>query len=451
MYIELDHPKFSGVELSDQSLIVHSMQTGARVLRENVQDVAVTMHGSQIQIAAFVNADYAWFFSGDEELQSERLELGEPYGGGGRLISDGLGRTHLFYFVAQSPGHSRLLRHHQYAGKWSQPQTVSANVLGEPWAYSVCWHSDHYLHLAYLAHKDQRLLYRVYDLEHGLWSGAVAFSEAPCSYPQFLTAEFLYLFWLEESEQTMLKVRSKSEQWSGPVLLSTGQQHAGLLGFALAGDGWSVLWGEGGAFYQVPLGRWTERQAAERGDFEYVWKVQGGLTLPMYKVPTQRDKAVDAQSQAEKAEEATEERPAAGTRIQHPTPEEERLLTQLLEAEQARRQREAEQARAQAAFMEQAFRTLQEWEQLRKEIRRWRQEWKPAQPVDLSPLTARLERLERRCLGLRQAQEEAKAQVEASRAQLEREVFRLRGRVEELESAQKAKARGFWQRVLGRS
>jgi len=134
-----------------------------------------------------------------------------------------------------------------------------------------------------------------------------------------------------------------------------------------------------------------------------------------------------------------------------PRAEDEQLLAQFWEAEKVRRQREAEQAQAQAAFMEQAFRVLKEWDEVRDEIRRWRRDWRAVEQVDLSPFTARLERVERRYLSLKQAQEQVRTQGEASLAQLEREVLRLRSRVEDLEKQQKTKARPFWQRVLGRA
>lgn len=457
MRIELDHPKFSGVELRGGSLMIHSMLGGPRVLRENVQDAAVTISGSLIYIAAFLSADHTWLFRGEDELQSERLDLGEPYAGGGRLISDGLGRAHLFYFVPQTAGRGRLLRHQQSAGGWGKPQTVTANVFGEAWAYSAAWQGGNHLHLAYLDHKDRNLLYRVYDLETRLWSGAIAFSDACCSHPQFLAAEQLHLFWLEESEKTVLKAKSKAEQWTAPISLSTGQHHAGLVGFACTEGQWRVLWSEGGEFYEVPLGQWDRRRQAERDSLTYTWKVVGGLLLPVYK---------DKDQTAQEAEPA---QPAEPRAVESTTPEELEQDEKTPDGDQVQPQMSAEErkreAQAQAAFMEQAFRTLQEWEELRSEarkwgqewvelrneVKRWRQEWKPPKPVDLAPLTERLERLERRCLTLRQAQEEGRAQAEASRTQLERELARLRSRVEELESKEKAQRRGFWWRVLGRA
>ncbi|WP_461370345.1 hypothetical protein [Candidatus Darwinibacter acetoxidans] len=435
MIIEVDHPKFSAVELRGGALMVHCMQGEPRVLRENVQDVAVTVQGSLLRIAAFMNQDYAWFLSGEEELSSERVELGEPYGGGGRLINDGLGNSHLFYFVRQSPGSSSLLRHQRFTEQWSKAQTVSANVFGEPWGFSVTWHTDQYLHLAYLAHKDQRLLYRVYDLEHGLWSGAVAFSGECCSYPQFISAGELYLFWLEELEKTTLKVKQKAEHWSESITLSSGEQHAAVVGYDCADKEWSVLWGEGSHFYQASFGQWKQPQQVERGDFEYVWRVQGGLTIPTYKGKK------EVQVEAVREEVSAEKPPEPEEQVQHTEPDPE--------LERVRRRREAEQAQAQAAFMEQAFRTLKEWESLKEEVRRWQQELKPQPPLDLTPLTSRLERLERRFLSWQRAQEEEKRQGAASVAQLERELFRLRARLEELEQ-QNTKPRGFWQRFLSR-
>ena len=115
MRIELDHPKFSGVELRGGSLMIHSMLGGPRVLRENVQDAAVTISGSLIYIAAFLSADHAWLFRGEDELQSERLDLGEPYAGGGRLISGGLGRAHSST-CAPDRGARQAPAHQQSAG-----------------------------------------------------------------------------------------------------------------------------------------------------------------------------------------------------------------------------------------------------------------------------------------------------------------------------------------------
>lgn len=54
----------------------------------------------------------------------------------------------------------------------------------------------------------------------------------------------------------------------------------------------------------------------------------------------------------------------------------------MSEEEQARR---SEEARLQAAFMEQAFRTLQEWERAREEMARWQRELKLPDPVDWLP------------------------------------------------------------------
>lgn len=407
------------------------MRDGPRVLRENVKDTAVTTHEGQLFLAAFVDGEHAWFFSGEEELASERVELGAAYGGGGRLIADNEGVCHLFYLAPQLPGSSFLLRHLRFAGQWSKPQTVSTNVAGDPAGFSACWHGDGYLHLAYLGHKDRYLLYRVFDLKHGVWSGAINFSEGACSHPQFLPGKEIHLFWLEELDHSTLKVKSKREQWSQAVSLSTGRQHAGPLGFNWQNGNWQVLWGEGGDLYQVPLGRWEERNRASREDFDYIWRVHSGLTLPMYR---------------------PKDKPQPAPTALRPAREEQPLTTDSLEKEQARRRREEEQAQAQAAFMEQAFRTLREWEELREDLKKWRNEWRNSKPevVDLTPLTARLDRLERRLFTLRQTQDEEKNRFETARAQLERELAQLRSRLSELESQQKAKPRGLLWRVLGR-
>jgi len=87
---------------------------------------------------------------------------------------------------------------------------------------------------------------------------------------------------------------------------------------------------------------------------------------------------------------------------------------------------------------------------VREEVRRWQQELKAPPPVDLAPLTARLERLERRLMNLQKAQEAEKALGETSRAQLDRELTRLKARLDQLEE-EKPRRRSFWWRVLGRA
>ena len=59
---------FSSVDLRGNPLINNSMQAGPRVIRENVQDLAVALQGSLLRVVAFTEQDQAWFFSGDYEL-----------------------------------------------------------------------------------------------------------------------------------------------------------------------------------------------------------------------------------------------------------------------------------------------------------------------------------------------------------------------------------------------
>lgn len=437
MLIRISHPKFSGVELRGESLMIHSMQGEARVLRENVKDVVVTVHGDQIRIVAFLQGDYAWFLSGAEDLHGERLELGQSYGGGGRLITDGLGNSHLFYFVEQSPGHSVLLRQQSFTEKWSNPQIVSTNVFPADTSYSVTWHDDQYLHLAYLGHKDQNLLYRVYNLEHGVWSGAVNFSNAQCSYPQLISADNLYLFWQEDGDQILLKVREKEQTWSQSKLVSTGEYHAANVGFS-SEDGWTVFWVEGSNFYRAPFGNWSKREQISRGDYHYAWEATHGLTLPIY-----------ALQEAKKPEESSEP-----VKVQEvPKPQVEQVKTLSLEEARERereQKRREEEAKLQAAFVEKAFQTLKEWETLREEIKKWQRELKAPEPVDLTPVLTRVERLERRFLTIKQSEEQAKTRREHNYEQLQEELTRIRIRLRELEDGQKRQATPLWRRVLGR-
>ncbi|NMB01785.1 MAG: hypothetical protein GX971_09800 [Firmicutes bacterium] len=437
MLIRLSHQKFSTVELRGESLIIHSMQGEGRVLRENVKDVVATMQDSQIRIVAFLNGDYAWFFSGRDELQSEMVELGQPYGGGGQLVTDGLGNSHLFYFVNQSPGHSALLRHQVFSGEWSKPQTVSTNVFPGNSSYSASWHDDHYLHLVYLGHNDQHLLYRVYNMEHGVWSGAVSFSEARCSYPQLISADRLYLFWQEETDPISIRVREKDQTWSSTKQVSTGEYHAASVGYSFEDNNWSVFWMEGSHFYKASFGEWSQREQVDRADFDYAWFLHGGLTIPMYTSKQVTEPAPVPAARTGEAESV----------VKHPEPI---VVPQSEEKQQEQQRRESEEAKLQAAFIEKAFRTLKEWETVREEMDKWKREFRLPDPVDLTPLTTRLERLERRFVSLKQNQEQAMAQWEVSVQKTEEELFKARARLRELEDAEKRKAPSLWRRVLGR-
>src|SRR5690554_3646537 len=98
MLIELDHPQFRSVELLAGTLTIHFMQGEARTLQENVLDVVLTLQDDELRIVAFLDQAYAWCYRGKRDLQSERLELSHPYAGGGQLVNDGQGHSHLFYF-----------------------------------------------------------------------------------------------------------------------------------------------------------------------------------------------------------------------------------------------------------------------------------------------------------------------------------------------------------------
>lgn len=441
MLIKIKHPKFSSVELRDGSLVIHSMQGKARVLQESVDDFAVVVHGETIHIVGFANKDYAWCFRGSDEFRSERIELGQVYRGGGRLVGDGAGNSHLFYFVQQAVGHGVQLRHQSYVGKWSIPQTVSINVFADRSSYAASWHDDGYLHLVYCGHADQQLLYRVFDLERRLWSGAVGFSEERCSYPQFIHIPGrLYLFWQEDRKKNTLQVRYKEGEWSAVVQVSSGDGHASSVGYFLNDGTWNVYWGEESKFYEAPFDQWSDRRAVPREDYDYEWVVEGNQTLAVYEP---RIEVLEVEAELEPPEPQQEERETLDTA---PTPMPTPTPTPAPEV----KQRDDADQRLQAAFMEQAFRTLQEWEKVREEVVQWKQKFRLPEPVDMTPLVTRIERLERRLLSLQQTQEAKVKAWEDSLNQLEQGLARTRMRIGALEDAEKNKPLPFWARVLRR-
>lgn len=450
MLIKIKHEKFESVELRDGSLVIHSMQGKARVLQENVDEFAVVVQGEMIQIVGFVNKSYAWCFRGSDDFTSERLELDQTYAGGGRLIGDGAGNTHLFYFVKQAIGHGVQLRHHVFKETWSIPQTVSINVFADRSSYTASWHDDGYMHLVYCGHADQRLRYRVFDLKRKLWSGAVEFSDEKASYPQFIpTPERLYLFWQEERNKNILQVRHKEQEWSKVSQVSSGQGHVSSVGYTLDGEEWFVFWGEEGTFYQAPLGSWRERREVEREDYHYAWVIQGYQTLAVYEprieLPDKAFEPSPSDVQEEIQEQISEQIPEqiqAKEEVPEPEPE-------PVQASPAKPKDDAAE-RLQAAFVEQAFRTLQEWEKVREEMASWQRDFRLPDPVDLTPLVTRIERLERRLLSLSQSLEQKGKLWDENISQVEQGLARTRLRLGALEEVEKNKPVPLWVRVLRR-
>ncbi len=98
MFIKVDHQEYRGIELVGESILIHSMHGDSRTLQEQVKDVAVSVQNGILHIVAFLEQDYAWFYTGSKTLERERIELGQVYGGGGgRLIADGVGNSHLLF------------------------------------------------------------------------------------------------------------------------------------------------------------------------------------------------------------------------------------------------------------------------------------------------------------------------------------------------------------------
>lgn len=445
MFIKVDHQEYRGIELVGESILIHSMHGDSRTLQEQVKDVAVSVQNGILHIVAFLEQDYAWFYTGSKTLERERIELGQVYGGGGRLIADGVGNSHLFYFVKQSPGHSVLLRHQTYSDKWSSPMLVSTNVFAQATSFSVAWHHDNYLHIAYCNHRDQRLLYRVFNLEHRTWSGAVPFSDQRCSYPQFIAGEKLYLFWQEDGPKISLKVRHKDQSWSPTTQISTQENHAASVGYSFQNECWHVLWSEGSEFFKSPFNKWAERSLVERDDYGYAWVIRDGILLPMYEVmvqtpaptPTPTPTPIPVQSLAQVSV------PAADPEI--------KVKKEEVEPRPQPSRRDNEEAKAQAAFVEQAFRTLQEWETLKEEIRQWQARFTPPEVVDLTPLTTRCDRLERRLFNLQQSQEQNKQNWESRFEQVQLELGRTHRRLTVVEDWGKKRQVSLWRRVLRRS
>jgi len=439
LLIKIRHAKFSGVELRDGSLVIHSMQGKARVLQDSIVDFAIVVRDELIHIVGFVDQTYAWSFRGTDDFKSERVEFGQLYGGGGQLVSDETGNSHLLYFVKQAVGHGVQLRHQTFSDKWSVPQTVSINVFAERSSYGASWHSDGYLHLVYCGHVDHQLLYRVYDLERRLWSGAVVFSEERCSHPQFIpVAGRLYLFWQEDQKKNVLRVRHKDEDWSTVTQVSSGDGHVSNVGYFFQDGQWIVYWGEESRFCAAPFDRWWEREMINREDFDYAWSVEGQHTIAVYEPKAEILAAIPEPKIPQQVEEKGE------TTVPVPTPAPAPAPAPAPEP------KDKAEEKLQAAFMEQAFRTLQEWEKVREEMGRWQREFKLPEPVDLAPLVSRIERLERRFLSLQQGQEQSKKLWEGNFNQLEQGLARTRVRLDALEDTEKNKSRPLWERLLGR-
>jgi hypothetical protein len=432
VFIHIQHPEFRGVELAGHSLFYHTCGGERELLHGDITDLVVTVSGGEVHIVAFLeDKDYAWYFRGERAFQRDRLELGQLYGGAARLIVDGEGSCHLLYLLKQSAGRSALLKHLNLADQHKSPLSVSPNVSPLRSSLSGAWHRDGYLHVVYCSNRDQHLYYRAFEPRLGVWSGAIPFSHSRCSYPQLISSDKLYLFWQEEGELLKLLVKVKTEVWSEPLQLGSGQSHTSGFGFSLE-DGWNIIWREQDQLFQAGFDSWKDFQAVDAGQYEYLWEVVGGTTIPRYRLK-------GAEEPVESAGEVDREAEAAP-----PTPEIETA------GEKEQREKAKREAEAQAAFMRQAFQVLQEWETLREEIRRWRRETHVPEPVDLSSVLNRLDRLERRFVTIDQSQRRGGEKLQGELEEIRRQLAQSQRRLQNLEQAQKGRDGGFWHRLFKR-
>ena len=262
MFIHIQHPEFRGVELAGHSLFYHTCGGERELLHGDITDLVVTVSGGEVHIVAFLeDKDYAWYFRGERAFQRDRLELGQLYGGAARLIVDGEGSCHLLYLLKQSAGRSALLKHLNLA--------ISINPAPYLPTSLPCGQTQtlrRYLHVVYCSNRDQHLYYRAFEPRLGVWSGAIPFSHSRCSYPQLISSDKLYLFWQEEGELLKLLVKVKTEVWSEPLQLGSGQSHTSGFGFSLE-DGWNIIWREQAQLFQAGFDSWKDFQAVDAGQY----------------------------------------------------------------------------------------------------------------------------------------------------------------------------------------
>lgn len=438
LFINIKHATYSSLSLIDGLLSVESKAGKSEILQENVEHVSASVFKDQLRLVAFLNEDYAWFFSGSTNLSREKVDLGYRYGGGGQLVTDKKGVSHLLYLIKQSSGLSSILRHHMFDGTWSGASLVSTNVFNAGLSYTVCCHENEILHVAYCNHRGSNLLYRAYDPEHKMWSGAVPFSKGKCSYPRFIPGEKLYLFWFEENDKTLLKVRDLAEIWSPISTISSSNHHASNMGFATDKGKRSVYWVEDGLLYQAFFEKWSEHKQLKLSDFEYIWLFQDEVIVPSYNRKIKESVPDNLETVNVEQEES-----------QKLKLELERAAKELQKEEQRKEQKEQER-KMQDAFMEKAFLTLKEWESLRLEFHRLKNDLKAPEPVDLTPLTIRIDRLEKRFFKWQQGEERKKQNSDINSEQALREISKLKQRIRLLENENRKPKSSLWRRVLNR-
>ncbi len=447
MLVKVNQPVFSQVELAGRDLIVHFANGEKRRLLDGAGHFAAAVSGKVLHIVGFLEGDFAWHYYGEKELRQERIDLGGVYGGGAKLITDSFGGVHLLYFTKQATGYTSLLRHCIFQEEWFGPLLVTANIPADAAGFSAAWHRDQYLHAVYCGYRQGRLFYRVFDLERRIWSGAAPLTETQASQPQLVPAQDLHLFWQEQEKYTVLKVRVKGDTWGIPQRLGTGKAHVSQVGFAKNKE-WRVFFSQGDKFYETTFGSWAQPTQQERGLYDYTWAVietkdSGGLTMPIFQLK-------------EKAPAKKETPPK-----QAPAPAADEKRRPKEEAEPAAAQKEQavweKEAKLQTALIEEAFRTLKEWEDFKKSMLRWQAGFQPPKPVELAPLTsklsgleAKLGRLERSLVLLKQGQGEKNTALEKEQARLEEALGRLSRRLGDLELLENRRQKSLWRRVLAR-
>ncbi len=296
MRVELIHPQFRLFEQTKEGILLHKKDEVISLYSSPVLASAVTLSGPTLLVAAAVDTETITYWYGDDNLRSQEFKIGSSeIITGLKLVTDSSGIIHLFYLLYNRAFRhtSYTLVHHIFQSKaWSDPVRVTTNINKDISSWQICFGLDKFMHLVYINQAKNRLLYRSFNLETGLWSGAITLDQEQCDQPQiYENASGLTIIWTDISDQgKCLQVMQNVGTWSKAEQLSARGSGICRPGFFL-GPNPTVMWMDGNKLYQSNFTSEGWSQPGEFSKLEYDFSYQtviedenkGCCTLRIYR------------------------------------------------------------------------------------------------------------------------------------------------------------------------
>lgn len=350
MQVKLAHSKYQTlIQTSDETKLISS-NSEMPLFGTTILDSGVTLSESTIHVVLQVNDKTLIHWYGNEELKSQEIELNKIPVHGLQLVTDSSGGVHLFYLQQQVGEAGYTLFHHRFIdGQWDDAIRVSANLSSNREHWQVSYGLDEYLHLVYLNQQRDVILYRGFDLETNLWSGAISLVKEECDKPQlYSTSKGLVLMWVSRTEnKKSIKAMIQDGKWSTSHSLIELTEDIFRPLIELTADSLTVGWQVGGKYWSTSYDQqWSPPKATDISNYESNYET----------IMAHEGKGCSVWAVYQQKKSTPAEIPSA--EISKTASVKERTAPAQSEESQAQKQ-------AEHRFFQEAFQLHQEWEKMK--------------------------------------------------------------------------------------